>query len=149
MLIENIIILLCSFHFRFEGYSTDIAPNEQEEVSLGFLFWSLNLFVNVANIHVNNKIIATKQSRTVVIILDFTSFCLYCTCPLPLPLPREGLILREFFFGVCCPVLHILTLFQTKTSNLLHLFSHLASENCNWFASPLPCPSEVNVVCIY
>ena len=38
MLIENVIILFCFFHFRFEGYSTDIAPNEQEEVSPGFYF---------------------------------------------------------------------------------------------------------------
>ena len=68
MLIENIALLLCLFHFRFEGYSTDIAPNEQEEVSPGFLLWSSNLFVSVANIHVNNEIIATKASHTVVII---------------------------------------------------------------------------------
>lgn len=50
MLIENIIVLFCFFHFRFEGYSTDIAPNEQEEVSPGFYFWSSNLFVSIANI---------------------------------------------------------------------------------------------------
>ena len=40
----------------------------------------------------------------------------------------EGGTPRKFLVGVCCPVLQILTLFQTKTCHFPHLFSDLASK---------------------
>ena len=39
-------------------------------------------------------------------------------------------------WGVCLPVLQILTLLQTKTSCFSHPFSDLACENCTRFANP-------------
>ena len=53
--------------------------------------------------------------------------------------------------AVCLPVLQILTLFQTKTcKHFPHPFSDLASKVHRrfqtWFANPLPCPSDVNIL---
>ena len=37
-------------------------------------------------------------------------------------------------------------LISDQTCNFPHPISDLASESCIWFANPLPCPSEVNIL---